>query len=741
MSHRLRLGLASACLAVLLVGQSVSAQQTAITVDRVDMANPRYLNLKRDTKPIDNDIFELDKCCVPVNLFGTEWFDRWWSWATWWELNTQHHLLRKKDLQITNDDMAGAMDVLLDALEHKTDPKILEQVIYALARMKCKEAPPLIIPLIKHPNKDIRHISWIALGLIGDDAAKQVFLDVLDKPKLNDDDTCAWILGIGLMDKPDETLLKALLPIITQVNLLRINAGEADAHRNEAMPQARLAMWAMRMHNPNGINDLALKMLNVSTDPLLFDQCIQALATNLNEELTSKVLHPLYYRNPSGWRTMEAKAVGYSSFIYETPMSEFLTHDDADQQLASMRTSIAIAYDDMLISAKDKDKRVIKLINSQIKRMYSIMTESDRTGLTSHQASRKIQPRYFVYDHWHHRGGFCMCYPFVQGYARRYALIPLGRFGDVELKGDSQEPVDAQFLCDVLKMKYTLKKGQSELDPSRSFAAVALGLYLQRLPSDTTQIREDKLREMARYLDRLLTRIATDPDEPVNLRAACVLALGLGCKDDSVAYVVQTLPDPLVSSFASIALGLNNNPLAIKIVSDAYKKKADGLDVEKLRKGVKLDEGDTGKVYIQRNLLRGLAVLGDPNANTLIYPQLMKNRYASEEMIRTIKWTGDYAITESLIELLNDSGKQPKLEAFCAWALGELYDPNAYPVALDRMFYRLNPTVLPLEYNSRNSITEHGNPEIIYAPNIHMMRYFELADPFVFKKFITGKRG
>ena len=515
-------------LAVLSLCQLTHGQAIPVKVDRASKSNPRYLKLIPAPETIDPKISELAKCCLPVHLDGTEWFDRWWSWPLWWELNVQHHLHPKTDLQVTDSDAGAAQTALLHVLENNHNPKVLAQVIYALGRMQCKDATALIIKKLKHSNDDVRHMSWVALGLIEDDLAMQTFLDVLKEPKLEDEDTSYWIIGIGLMHKPDEALLKALIPIITQVNLLRINAGEADAHRNEAMPQARIAMWAMRMHNPKGINKLALEVLDISTDPLLFDECIQALANNLNEELTTKILHPLYHRRPIGWQTMPAKAMAYSSFIYETPMAEVLTNDDSHQQLAAMRTSIAIAYDDMMHSAKDRDKRLIKLINRQIKRTYTILIDTNPDSQAGKPSLRHIKRHYFKYDHWHHTGGFCMCEPDVLGYATRYAMIPLGRFGDIELKGDKEEPADAEFLCDVLKKRYTLKKGQSEHDPKRAFAALGLGLYLQRLPNDTTQIREDKLRKMARYIDRLLTRVASDPDEPENLRAAAGVGIGVG---------------------------------------------------------------------------------------------------------------------------------------------------------------------------------------------------------------------
>jgi hypothetical protein len=281
--------------------------------------------------------------CPPIGIPPKGWYTHYWSWIHWWEANAHHDVKpveRDKDAASQDDQPQNSVrSVLLKALKEKKNPKVLAEVVYALGRIKCTEATPDIIELLNHPNPQVRFNSWLALGLNGDELARETFLKVLDNPTLSEEDSTAWVTGIGLLEKPDPKLLKALVPIITKVNLILIG----DAHHNDAFTPQRMAMWALRMHNPEGINTVAFRILDTSTDMILTDEAIQALGANLDDSLVSDLLNPLYQSRPTGWRTIPCKSMSLAGFEWDRSGDG----KPGSQEMTALRTSVALAYDNL----------------------------------------------------------------------------------------------------------------------------------------------------------------------------------------------------------------------------------------------------------------------------------------------------------------------------------------------------------------------------------------------------------
>jgi len=190
-----------------------------------------------------------------------------------------------------------------------------------------------------------------------------------------------------------------------------------------------------------------------------------------------------------------------------------------------------------------------------------------------------------------------------------------------------------------------------------------------------------------------------------------------------------------VKSYGILALGMCRSPRTLRTASHIYTNTADALDLEVIRQGVKLAKGGNVNTLAQIQVLRGLASLGNPQACKMLYPGLFKNDYTSREMIRALKWSGDMSIIDSLAQLLDDSGKQPEVEAFCAWALGEMGDRHVWSVAYQKLMLNRNLTVLPLEANIELGTDKNGGSVH------HIQEILEQIHPFLFKELITGPRG
>lgn len=720
---------------------------------RAQIRNPLRTTIGRDTIEIDHgkvidNIKKNNKAYVdPRN--DNAWKTLQWAWIIWWEANAHRYLkpIEKQNNKPEEQALAGysiAETALLKALKEKKNPKVLAQTIWALGRMKSTAATSEIVKFLKHPNEIVRRNSWLSLGLIEDDLAKQTINDVLKKPTFisEDEDATAWIVAIGLMQKADPKLLKVMFPIIMQENARRAQRmmpSLRKLYRNEATIQARMAMWTLRMHNPRGIQIFAQRLLNFTTDPILYDEAIQTIGAHPSEKVLLKLFNPIYHMRLKNALIMP-RAFSIDAFTrngHESKRGSI--NNDMPNAFPSLRASVAFAYDNQAILSDSNGKRLIHLLCRHLPRSYAMVDKSRAKDID------ETKKNIFKFDSWWRRWWCPITQPDDIGFAIRFGLIALGNLGDTDLD-KNEEPVDAQLLCQVLRGCYakgdTLGRCKTK-DPSRGFAAIALGLYLKRLPRETSLIRNDKQKDIARYIERLLTRIAIDDEETDILRAACALALGLDGRNESndkIKTIIKCSPPPLVASYAILALGMQRDPATFRLARIAFKKTADQIDVKQIQTAAKFQNEEIEKTQVQRVLVQSLACMSTIQANNMLYPYLTDNLYTSREIIRAFKWSGDHDVTALLAELLKKPGKKKvQTASFCAWALGELHDKKAYSVAHERMLLNRNFTLLPVERNTFTGPIKYIGPGN-YRYSKKTQPYLHLTNLFLFEHVIKGPR-
>lgn len=713
---------------------------------------------------IGGDAVEMGSGKPPVNNKkfphpAQEWQTIRWSWIHWWEANAHRFLKPAKwDTGQPREGFDLAETALLKALQQNKNPKVIAEVVWASGRMKSTDATSKIVELLKHPDEIVRRNSWLSLGLIEDDLAIKTINDVLAKPDLEPEDAAAWIVAIGLMDKPNAKLLKAMIPIIKQKNITRALAeipSQKKCWRNEAMLQARMAMWTLRMHHPKGIRQFAQQLMSFTTDPILFDEAIQTIAASPTEQIVLKLFNPIYHSRLRDYLKLPKvfSIDGYGAYAVEG--FSHMIGPDFPNGLPSIRASAAFAYNNTGIVTHSKRGRLVHLVSRQLARSY---TQTERYPMAAKHEQKSIK-RNYKFDSWRKmpRNVSAMEYKNGDiGVALRLGLIPLGNLGDTGLDA-REDPVHAQLLCDVLLGKYTEPAQKyrdinqiynhppaidGKHDPSRGYAAIALGLYTRRMPADLHSIRHHKTKDIARYIERLLTRTAKNNDEPSILRAACALALGLGgstTANEQLVSILQDSPPPLVSSYAILALGILQDPVTLKLAKQAFKKTSDQIDVKQIQTAAKFKKEGILKTQVQRVLVQSLACISEPLANKMLYPYLTDNPYTSREMIRVFKWSNDTTATAPLLELLEKPGnKKEHTASFCAWALGELYDSTPYSKAHQRLLLNRNFTLIPIERNTQEVQTESG-PKAQYLRKIQTQPYLQLTNLFLFEAMITNK--
>ncbi len=700
---------------------------------------------------------------------GDEWINTQWSWVLWWEANKHRYLKQAGSANPQTMTAPVVQRALIKTLNESQHINTLSAAILALGRMQARDAVPVIEPMLKHDSEYLQRAAWLSLALISDPPSIEIYKKTLidknarntvkqaknESPTLNPQNASAWIIGIGLLKQSDPQLLQtvSLFVLNDQESITDLTGLKLDDQ--EALQLARLAMWAIRMHNPPGTRALAQRVLTMTVDPELYDQAVLAMADNATEDLVLNVLTPIYHSRPVQYRQVP-KALSF--VMNQWPGSPVL-----DQDIASMRTSAAVAYANKTFK---NDLRLALLAKRNVARTYRSVPlpkltsrENRRDRESDH---RQPENRLFKFDPWlNHAHDYDLPKQDDVGYALRFGLIALGQLGDLDMD-DHETPEDAQLLCDILIGTYPriavtqlspnpAEKVNWQNDPSRGFAALAMGLYLRRLPNNAGEIRHDAMRSQTRYMLRLLTRIASDPTEPSDIRSSCVLGLGLSNMQEastSLRDVVSQMQsaDPLLASYLTLAMGMLGDPMSLQLAKNAFKQTAENIDEAQIRKTGFTQSYTTVALLSQTAIVDGMGCMANPQANQLLYPRLFEDPMTARSMIGAIKNSGDWQVTGSLIALLQNPGSDPQVGPFAAWALGEMYDQNPVPIMTERLLRDRNLTLLLLQpkikaqSNTCACSAKVKDSKPVRAHSLTQL-YLQEINPLLFKQIIKFPRG
>ncbi len=588
----------------------------------------------------------------PRPLRGDEWLTKWWTWMYWWETNREAYLASPDSMPAVDAALKQrAVAVLTESLGPDNPATIRAASALALGRMEVSEATNRLIELTRDQDESVRRSAWMALGLIGDPAARAHLAGAAGGPGMSEHDTLAWIVATGLLRQPDDELLRAMIRLVNQ---------------RESAEVARLAMWALRVHDPPGLVEFARAITAETTDPMLCNEALQVLGA-LGNHRDLQNLGRVYHSSPSDRNVPPAlRKIARS---YQRPQGIVLRYGPP---LAGMRCAAAVAFNARR-EAENEDDFEISVITDTLERSYErIDGKPWRIDLSWSHGSSALES-----------GSFEL----------RFGLIPLGRLGHER---------HARLLVDVLNGVHTTWRNdrRKASDPSRGFAAVALGIYLRRQGDGDPRINLDRRkghdgqRAHVRRSGTLwlvqdaLARTARNVREPPDLRAACVLALGLGGNAQGVAESIKSAPnslrgaESLVAGYAVLALGMLGDLDAIGLAGRMLPKPITHVDVDWIRQNRLGEEVSIGDVIALRAAVLGLGCLGRRDGIGLLHAQFGRDPTTSMELIRSLRWCGDDSIGDVLVNLLDEPDDNQELTSvrlLSAWALGESLDPNEDP--------------------------------------------------------------
>lgn len=651
-----------------------------------------------------------------------EWLMTRWSWLHEWEMHNAAYLREPSLIVPPAQDKDGedkkankaagvagtadqpSLEVLtktavqsLVASSQRGLPRELRvQATLALGRIGNADAVTRLLQLLNDQDDAVGEVAWMALGLAHTQAARE---KLLDPGTLSSRQTLGWVVAIALMDKPPENVLRTLAVLVKQ---------------DRDMEVARMALWAMSVHNPPGLLDAARVIAKQSFDPIATSQALLILGKNQQTVDLSLLKGVMLTRGRGILASTDAIVQSVTS---ETPAIET---NQQGATLSAIRASAAIALGQYVIAPEDK-------YSQRARGALRDFFEAPPVPLVPAAGVR------FRSDFTHSA---------ALSYEIRFAASSLGRIGYGE---------DAQLLVKILRTR-SLSDYRGRLTDARFFlrrghAALALGNYLRRMTQLGIQIEptdipdatdrsatgdaalwrnrgplEGESADQTRYAIRKALRglidTASDPQEPYDLRAACVLALGVSNSPARTIDIRNILKsrggqDHVVAAYGVLALGLLGDTdtltLAAKLLNQKPTKPitADAL----IKHGYALTYPPGQRVTTQA-LLEAIGKIESHVAVELARQTFGRERWTSRQAALTLRLLGDVSLVQPLSELLDrypelaksQSGRgvqaparptAAQTAAITAWSLGQLLRPDLDD-RLALVFNQLSNYTLPL---------------------------------------------
>ena len=646
----------------------------------------------------------------------------WWSWIHWWEANRESFLrdtfedepAKADPIELPRDLVLRGREALHGTLEAKSVDVRVESVL-ALARVGGPGVAEKLIELTGHKKRRIGRAAWLGLGLVGDESA---VAHLRQAQGLSQGDSVAWLHAVGLLDKADDELLRRVIEYLRQKDY--------DQAR-------RAAAWVIRVQKPDFAVELMREAVWNDLDPGVVSEAILSIGHPDVLAVDESLLGDIYLNDGDGRRVASIQRLAKLN-VQRTGRGTVIA-GAYYSPIVGIRNAAAIAIGSFAPVGLEDEKRRSKTL-STLHKTYAqaVKPKVRRRSLTG--------PEYLFLDSgWTGGGGDATD---AGGDAeRRFGLIAMGRLGSVR---------EAERLIEAVEGRYKLpgfSDRNTQFDPNRGFAAMGLGLYLRRAEEGALPSGRDSKRRSGQTISGLLDRlaeVARRENEPVDLRAACVLAMGMSGHPDAAQTIKEVLgglqtPHRFILSHGVLALGILEDrdavSLAKNIVNDKAKADAPWPSVGTLvsRSGSLEAFKDIWDLLALRALCTGVGLVAQPDDAAYLCRFIGDDTEVSRQAISALKRVAPAEVAEVLIEVLLETDES-QLHGLAAWGLGELLDPR--PVAgLLRITEGVNFT-LPNFKNTSGKSYERTFHKRVDIDESEIYLYRAYAQPFMYRRLLLG---
>lgn len=624
-----------------------------------------------------------------------------WSWVHWWEANRDRFLQPPpaQSARSTTEPVAttqqapatqesdpvriDAVRLLLDVISKSNDESLVEQATLAIGKIQYRTAIPLLAAeAAKTKSQRVRRAALVALGLIGGPEAE---IQILAFNPTTTDDRLAAITALGLLPTIQDSTIASLQAALTPA-MQPVNRGIQDDNKqlhgaiqqnrisNADAQTATMICWALRQHPVREDMKFYQQIIWNTESPWVVSEAITALGDS-----------------PDSTPSLAKILSGDPSAINDVAAWSIL--DQISRRKADTITRRATAGG---IPQQQRDNAY----DTYLKRYQAYQKQNPNAPPPLQKGQKVVLPPTFIGEEQILTGELRTSAAIALGHTNREdARDALVQFLDPSADEYMFAPRDFSIMAlppyaneqtrDKLILLLGKKDQQGKMqlegapgDPTRGFAALALGMYAQSYdtPSGPAD-RPDYQNALIALAERL-----DDQQDSLETRCACAVALGLSHRTEALPAMIKTTQklnlkqrntDELLYGFLLLGRALAGDRNLLE--------PATGLLVRQS------DETSTTGILSRRAGVLALGVMKSSAVVPILTQAWHLNYWVNREVIIALKLVGATGTAKPIMDRLRNS-KDPKEQAYMAQALGELL-AKEQPTRLTRLIAETNFTV------------------------------------------------
>lgn len=683
------------------------------------------------------------------------------SWASWWEVRREPYLIEARSSRSNPIDRRTAPPEVIGALvsgAQSSSAVVRAEALLALGRVHAMDALELLTKATADSDSSAALRAWTAIGLLDTAPARQ-FLEAA--PPAGSEARIGWTVAVGLLKEPTKAMWQTVRK--------QVDESEASAEAQ------RLAIWAMRLHRPEGTHDMLLRTIHTSTNRALVSEAIAGLPR---------------FGNPNDLQFLADIVRGQGATANLRVLSQFGTDvtkalsPDTQDYYAPSET---FSFDPDSLDSQGRESRVPQTPQArkvgQVRGEFLFVRESAVRALGEFETAgpdiRRAIGEPVLYG--------------IRGFPRPFLpqdVLALAKIGNLD---------DYYGLSDRLEVQVLWHPGFPEPTPAermrrpgRGNAAIAIGLLLDRLGGGVQNVpdmvplqapipinngrvppapargrragalprapvarngRSGRVIEVPQSPQFLVPRSNPDLvlytsyrklDETSELRSAAVMALAIGGQQQRAGDIKRSLADlrandAPIFGYTMLALGLWGDPDLLPLAARQLQpaKETTAAALTQRISAIAPATMPLSQVLARRATAQALATLGDSRAIPLLIDQWGHSPAVDVELSRAIAWCRPGHASEST-DLSGEFGQalanvlskdlSGDRAASAAASLGALYDQDAIK--------RLNTLAMDETPLARGQPLEEGGKMNLKAPQRVVLG---LANPHYFMTALAGK--
>lgn len=626
------------------------------------------------------------------------------SWAAWWEVNREPYLREARNAREHSIPLLQPNLDVITALQRSTEsefPQVRGEAILALGRMRHADSLELMKRLTGDGNHPVALHAWVAIGLLDSEAAQHFLAAVPEPGGVN---RIGWTLAVGLLERPTDTMWESI----------RAQLKDSDT----SIEAKRLALWALRAHQPRGTREVLLKVIDTSRDVELVAEALQGLPNDprpTDIEFLSAIATGK--GRTTSLPTLSQFGVPSASIVDGTSLACGRVVDEADPFETESETLIR--------RTRPREKNEV---------VFSRRVEEARTAyLYLREAAIRALGEFNVVD------------TTSRDAASNAAFVGLFQFRRIFLPQDVLAMAKVGVLEDYYPMADRLQlstmwhpgfpkptPAERAYRPGRGNAAMAIGLLLKHLGGGQQTVPDlvytqavvpvrggvigrsrtlQSIRNETGSPAFMVVRSAPDLElmmhlqnskEPSELRSACAMALGIGGqkqrKQDLLRVLRSLSPsESPIFGYSMLAMSLWGDGDVLPLMATQIGPSRTSIDAQSIlasHQPGRMSPMPLREIVARRAMAQAMAALGDPGAIPLLVGQWGRNPALDLELARAILWchresSDTVASTNEIVLKFGDdlanllsADASPALAASAAASLGALFD-NGSAVRLD----------------------------------------------------------